>query len=76
MASDDLLQQIARESEELSNVPKLPLSQFLTLTARRCHICGRVVQQSDLAPFETQSTAHGPITRLACPWCHPQRSTV
>lgn len=71
MADEALVQQIAREAEELRNVPKVAITTFMSPHARRCHICGRLVSESGLAPFDDHIP--GAQVRMACTWCHPNR---
>lgn len=63
--------QIEQEKAELAAVPKIPIERFIGGPAMRCHLCGRVVKESELLDFDT----HVPnaMPRKACPWCHPNR---
>lgn len=63
----DLKEQIAQEKETLKNAPVITP---VVGQAGRCSICGRVVPQGDLQPYD-QHVQGG--TRYACSLCHPQR---
>lgn len=66
--------QIEQEKAELDAVPKIPVQQFMGGPMVRCHMCGAVCHPELLKPFETVQTQHGPLERLACPNCHPNRN--
>lgn len=65
--------QIEQEKAELAAVPKIPIIHFMGGPGKRCHLCGKLVNAEDLKPFETQQTQFGPLERMACPNCHPNR---
>jgi len=67
--------QIEAEAKELAEVPKIPIHHFMGHSAR-CHLCGRVVSELDLADFDTHiPLAPGMSYRKACSLCHPARAT-
>jgi hypothetical protein len=60
--------QIAQEAKELKEAPVIKpiIGQVM-----RCHICGQCFSRGDLKLFDT----HTRSPRLACPRCHPERTT-
>lgn len=65
---------IEQEAKELAEVPKIPISVFMNGGRMvRCHLCGDVVPQSSLQPFDEHTVEFGGIARSACPCCHPNR---
>jgi len=71
VADQKLVEQIAQESKELKEAPKVPL---IVGQVRRCHICGQPFNLQQLKPFDTHIP--GRIVREACPTCHPDRGTL
>jgi len=58
--------EIEQEAKELAEVPKLPVTYG---SHKRCHICGQIYSEHDLAPYDQ----HTGQLRHACPHCHPAR---
>jgi MinD superfamily P-loop ATPase len=66
----DLKDQIAQEAKELKEAPVI---QPIVGQIGRCSICGAVCNANQLKAYDE----HLPnMKRMACPNCHPQRSTL
>jgi len=71
VADQKLVEQIAQEFEEIKNAPKIPIIPGQVF---RCHLCGGVFSANNLRPFDTHIPERK--ERVACPNCHPDRSTL
>jgi hypothetical protein len=56
--------QVEQEAKELANASVIPPSQWIG-AHKRCHICGKIVSEHDLQPFDQ----HTGRTRLSCGDC-------
>lgn len=76
MANPTQEQLDAQMKQEAQELKEAPVIQPIVGQALRCHICGQVFHAQQLKSFETVDSTRGPVERVACPNCHPNRGRL